>query len=44
VNGIPFTAIVAPDGKVSWVHTGFTPDGEQEVIKAVEKLLSDFPR
>jgi thiol-disulfide isomerase/thioredoxin len=43
VEGIPFTAIVAPDGKVAWVHSGYAPEGEQEVVKVVEKLLGDAP-
>jgi thiol-disulfide isomerase/thioredoxin len=44
VDGIPFTVIVGPDGKVAWVHTGYVPDGEVEVTKVVQQLLSDTPR
>jgi len=40
VDGIPFTVIVGPDGKVAWVHTGYTPEGEVEVSKVVQQLLT----
>ena len=39
VDGIPFTVIIAPDGKVAWVHTGYSPEGEAEITKVVQQLL-----
>ena len=39
VDGIPHTVIVGPDGKVAWVKTGYSPDGELEAAEAVKKLL-----
>ena len=40
VDGIPHTVIVGPDGKVAWVKTGFTPEGEAEAAAAVKRLLA----
>ena len=39
VDGIPHTVIVGPDGKVAWVKTGYSADGELEAAAAVKKLL-----
>ncbi len=39
VDGIPHTVIVGPDGKVAWVKTGYSPEGELEAAAAVKKLL-----
>ena len=43
VDGIPHTVIVGPDGKVAWVKTGYSPDGETEAANAVKKLLGEAP-
>jgi peroxiredoxin len=40
VEGIPHTVIVGPDGKIAWVKTGYSPDGDSEAAKAVEQLLN----
>jgi thiol-disulfide isomerase/thioredoxin len=40
VDGIPHTVIVGPDGKIAWVKTGYSPDGEAEASDAVKQLLS----
>ena len=40
VDGIPHTVIVGPDGKVAWVKTGFSPDGDTEAANAVKQLLA----
>ena len=39
VDGIPHTVIVGPDGKVAWVQTGATPDGDEQAGATVKKLL-----
>lgn len=39
VEGIPHTVVIAPDGKVNWVHTGYSADGAEQVAAAVKKLL-----
>jgi thiol-disulfide isomerase/thioredoxin len=39
VEGIPHTVIVGPDGKIEWVHTGFTPDAAQTAAGVVRRLL-----
>ena len=43
VDGIPHTVVVGPDGKVAWVRTGYSPDGDTAVAAAVEKLLAVVP-
>ena len=40
VDGIPHTVIVGPDGKVAWVKTGYSPDGDTEAANAVKQLLA----
>ncbi len=39
IDSIPQTIIVGSDGKVAWVKTGYTPDGENEIAAAITKLL-----
>ena len=39
VDGIPHTVIIGPNGKVAWVKTGYSPDGDKEAAKAIEQLL-----
>lgn len=43
VDGIPHTIIVGPDGKVAWVKTGYSPDGDTEASNAVKQLLAPAP-
>ena len=40
VDGIPHTVIIAPDGKVAWVKTGYSAEGETEAANAVKQLLA----
>ena len=40
VDGIPHTVIVGPDGKVAWVKTGYTEDGDEQAAAEVKKLLA----
>ena len=40
VDGIPHTVIIGPDGKVAWVKTGYSPDGDTEASNAVKQLLT----
>lgn len=39
VDGIPHTVIVGPDGKIAWIKTGYTEDGDELAAAAVKKLL-----
>ncbi len=39
-EAIPHTVVIGPDGKVAWVMSGYTPDGEAEVAEEVKKLLA----
>ena len=39
-DGIPYTVIIAPDGKVAYVKSGYTPDGDAEISAVVQKLLN----
>jgi thiol-disulfide isomerase/thioredoxin len=40
VEGIPHTVVIAPDGKVAFVQSGASPEGETNVANAVKQLLS----
>jgi thiol-disulfide isomerase/thioredoxin len=40
VDGIPHTVVIGADGKIAWVKTGYSPDGEKEVTDAVTRLLA----
>jgi len=42
-DSIPHTVIIGPDGKIAWVKTGYTPDGEGDAAKEVTTLLSPAP-
>ena len=39
VEGIPHTVVIGRDGKIAFVKTGFSPEGEKEISAAVEKAL-----
>jgi peroxiredoxin len=39
VDGIPHTVVVGPNGKVAWVKSGYSPDGDKELARAIEQLL-----
>ena len=38
-DAIPHTVVVGPDGKVAWVKTGASAEGEAELVAAIKKLL-----
>ncbi|MEY2599985.1 MAG: hypothetical protein RLZZ142_2244, partial [Verrucomicrobiota bacterium] len=40
VNGIPHTVLVAPDGSIAEVHTGYSPETAQTIADTIRKLLS----
>jgi thiol-disulfide isomerase/thioredoxin len=40
VEGIPHTVVIDPEGKIAWVHSGFSPDLKQKLFEAVAKVLS----
>jgi peroxiredoxin len=40
VDAIPHTVIVGPDGKVAWVQTGYSPDGDSDASDAIKRLLA----
>jgi peroxiredoxin len=42
-DSIPHTVIIGPDGKIAWVKTGYTPDGEGDAAKEVTQLLAPAP-
>lgn len=42
-DSIPHTVIIGPDGKIAWVKTGYTPDGEGDAAKEVTQLLNPTP-
>jgi peroxiredoxin len=43
VEGIPHTVIIGPDGKIAWVKTGYSPEGDIETAAAVKQLLAGAP-
>jgi peroxiredoxin len=40
VEGIPHTVVIDAEGKIAWVHSGFSPDLKQKLFEAVAKVLS----
>jgi thiol-disulfide isomerase/thioredoxin len=40
VEGIPHTVVIAPDGKIAYVQSGASPQGEILIANAVKQLLS----
>jgi len=41
VTGIPHTVVIDGEGKVAWVHTGYTPDGATAMKQVIESLLAE---
>ena len=39
VTGIPHTLVIDAQGRIAWVHTGYTPGGAEELKAVVEQLL-----
>ena len=39
VEGIPQTVVIGKDGKVAWVHTGYSAEGVEKLTEAVQKAL-----
>jgi thiol-disulfide isomerase/thioredoxin len=42
-DNIPHTVVIGQDGKVAWVKTGESPDGESETADAIKHLLAAPP-
>jgi len=40
VEGIPHTVVIDPEGKIAWVHTGYTPELKRELFEAIAAILS----
>ena len=41
VTGIPHTVVVDGEGKIAWVHTGYTPNGAAALKQVIEGLLAE---
>lgn len=39
VEGIPHTVVIAPDGNVSWVHSGYAENLKEELFNAIRATL-----
>ncbi len=39
VNSIPQTVVIGKDGKIAWLHTGYSPDLGQKLAEAIAKAL-----
>lgn len=44
VESIPHTVVIDPQGKIAWVHTGYSPDLKQKLFEAIAGILSGGPR
>ncbi|MEX2579258.1 MAG: TlpA disulfide reductase family protein [Verrucomicrobiales bacterium] len=40
VEGIPHTVVIGRDGKVAWVHSGYTEELKKELFEAIAKELA----
>jgi hypothetical protein len=40
VEGIPFTVVIGPDGKIAWTNTGARPGAAREMAEMVKKLVA----
>jgi thiol-disulfide isomerase/thioredoxin len=43
VDGIPTTVIIAQDGKVAWLRSGYDPENEKIISETVKRLLEGKP-
>ncbi len=39
-EGIPHTVVIDPEGKIAWVHSGFSPELKQKLFEAIARVLS----
>lgn len=39
VESIPHTVVIDPQGKIAWVHTGFSPDLKAKLFEAIAGIL-----
>lgn len=39
VKGIPHTVVIGKDGKIEWVHTGYSPDLTKKLATAIARAL-----
>jgi thiol-disulfide isomerase/thioredoxin len=44
VDAIPHTVVIDPEGKIAWVHSGFSPDLKAKLFEAIAGILSGGPR
>ncbi len=40
VEGIPHTVVIDPQGKIAWVHSGYSPELKRELFEAIAGILS----
>jgi len=40
VENIPHTVVIDPEGKIAWVHNGFSPDLKKKLFEAIAAVLS----
>jgi len=39
-EGLPHTVVIDPEGKIAWVHSGFSRDLKQKLFEAIARILS----
>jgi thiol-disulfide isomerase/thioredoxin len=44
IKGMPTSVLIAPDGKVIWVHAGFRAEDRAELESQIAQALARFPR
>jgi thiol-disulfide isomerase/thioredoxin len=44
VESIPHTVVIDPQGKIAWVHSGFSSDLKAKLFEAIAGILSGGPR
>ena len=44
VESIPHTVVIDPQGKIAWVHSGFSSDLKAKLFEAIAGILSGAPR
>ena len=44
VEAIPHTVVIDPEGRIAWVHSGFSPDLKSKLFEAIAGVLTAAPR
>jgi hypothetical protein len=39
VKGIPYTVVIDPEGKIAWVHSGYSETLKSELFEAIAAII-----